>query len=28
VITVFTAPLGLKVNHQKRKYTLWKPVRE
>jgi biofilm PGA synthesis N-glycosyltransferase PgaC len=28
VITVFTAPLGLKVNYQRRKYTLWKPVRE
>jgi biofilm PGA synthesis N-glycosyltransferase PgaC len=28
VITVFTAPVGLKVNHQKHKYTLWKPVRE
>lgn len=28
LITVFTAPLGLNVNRQKRKYTLWKPVRE
>jgi len=28
VITVTTAPLGLNVNRQKRKYTLWKPVRE
>ena len=28
VITVITAPLGLNVNRQKRKYTLWKPVRE
>jgi biofilm PGA synthesis N-glycosyltransferase PgaC len=28
VITVTTHPLGLRVNHQKRKYTLWKPVRE
>ncbi len=27
-ITVTTAPLGLNVNRQKRKYTLWKPVRE
>jgi len=28
VITVLTAPAGLNVNRQKRKYTLWKPVRE
>ena len=28
VITVITAPLGLNVNRQKRKYTLWKPIRE
>jgi biofilm PGA synthesis N-glycosyltransferase PgaC len=28
VITVTTAPVGLNVNRQKRKYTLWKPVRE
>jgi biofilm PGA synthesis N-glycosyltransferase PgaC len=28
VITVATAPLGLKVNRQKRKFTLWKPIRE
>ncbi len=28
VITVITAPLGWNVNHQKRKFTLWKPVRE
>ena len=28
VITVTTAPMGLNVNRQKRKYTLWKPVRE
>ena len=28
VITVTTAPLGLNVNRQKRKYTLWKPIRE
>jgi biofilm PGA synthesis N-glycosyltransferase PgaC len=28
IITVTTAPLGLNVNRQKRKYTLWKPVRE
>ena len=28
VITVTTTPLGLGVNRQKRKYTLWKPVRE
>jgi biofilm PGA synthesis N-glycosyltransferase PgaC len=28
VITVTTAPVGLSVNYQKRKYTLWKPVRE
>jgi len=28
VITVTTAPVGLNVNRQKRKFTLWKPVRE
>jgi hypothetical protein len=28
LITVTTTPLGLNVNRQKRKYTLWKPVRE
>ncbi len=28
VITVATAPAGLNVNRQKRKYTLWKPIRE
>ena len=28
VITVVTAPLGWNVNRQKRKFTLWKPVRE
>jgi biofilm PGA synthesis N-glycosyltransferase PgaC len=28
VITVTTAPLGLNVNRQKRKFTLWKPIRE
>jgi len=28
IITVTTAPVGLNVNRQKRKYTLWKPVRE
>ena len=28
VITVVTAPLGLGVNRQKRRVTLWKPVRE
>jgi biofilm PGA synthesis N-glycosyltransferase PgaC len=28
VITVTTAPVGLSVNNQKRKYTLWKPIRE
>jgi biofilm PGA synthesis N-glycosyltransferase PgaC len=28
VITVVTAPQGLTVNRQKRKITLWKPVRE
>ncbi len=28
VITVVTAPQGLAVNRQKRKITLWKPVRE
>jgi len=28
VITVVTHPLGLNVNRQKRRYTLWKPVRE
>jgi biofilm PGA synthesis N-glycosyltransferase PgaC len=28
VITVTTAPLGLNVNRQKRKNTLWKPIRE
>ena len=28
VITAATAPAGLNVNRQKRKYTLWKPVRE
>jgi biofilm PGA synthesis N-glycosyltransferase PgaC len=28
VITVTTAPVGLSVNRQKRRYTLWKPVRE
>ncbi|MBE0567003.1 MAG: poly-beta-1,6 N-acetyl-D-glucosamine synthase [Krumholzibacteria bacterium] len=28
VITVITAPAGLNVNRQKRRYTLWKPVRE
>jgi hypothetical protein len=28
VITVVTAPRGLAVNRQKRKVTLWKPVRE
>ncbi len=28
VITVTTTPLGLNVNRQKRKYTLWKPIRE
>ena len=28
VITVVTAPAGLNVNRQKRKYTLWKPIRE
>ena len=28
VITVTTAPLGLNVNRQKRKYTLWKTIRE
>jgi biofilm PGA synthesis N-glycosyltransferase PgaC len=27
-ITVTTAPAGLNVNRQKRRYTLWKPVRE
>lgn len=27
-ITVTSAPRGLNVNRQKRKYTLWKPVRE
>jgi len=28
VITVITAPKGLTVNRQKRRVTLWKPVRE
>ncbi len=28
VITVTTAPLGLNVNRQKQKVTLWKPIRE
>jgi biofilm PGA synthesis N-glycosyltransferase PgaC len=28
VITVVSAPAGLNVNRQKRRYTLWKPVRE
>ena len=28
LITVTTTPLGLGVNRQKRKYTLWKPIRE
>ena len=28
MITVLTAPLGLNVNRQKQKYTLWKPIRE
>jgi len=28
LITVTTTPLGLNVNRQKRKYTLWKPIRE
>jgi biofilm PGA synthesis N-glycosyltransferase PgaC len=28
VITVTTAPVGLNVNRQRRKFTLWKPVRE
>ena len=28
VITVVTAPQGLNVNRQKRRVTLWKPVRE
>jgi len=28
VITVTTTPLGFNVNRQKRKYTLWKPIRE
>jgi biofilm PGA synthesis N-glycosyltransferase PgaC len=28
VITVMTAPMGLSVNRQKRRVTLWKPVRE
>lgn len=28
IITVTTTPLGLGVNRQKRKYTLWKPIRE
>ena len=28
VITVTTTPQGLNVNRQKRKYTLWKPIRE
>jgi biofilm PGA synthesis N-glycosyltransferase PgaC len=28
VITVMTAPQGLSVNRQKRRVTLWKPVRE
>lgn len=28
VITVTTHPLGARVNHQKRPFTLWKPVRE
>ena len=28
MITVLTAPVGLNVNRQKQKYTLWKPIRE
>jgi hypothetical protein len=28
VITVTTAPMGLNVNRQKKKVTLWKTIRE